>query len=297
LLVSAGQVNLHKTSGQAIAGGNNVGLTVQANALVLDENSFQIHSDTAIPMPVVLSGGVWDLNGWNENVDQLSISAGGTLRNGAAASTSTLTTISGYTAMLSGANCQFDVTAADGILNFNGILGGSGSLVKIGLGLLNLNSNNTYTGNTTVSAGTLSLAFPCLASASTVTIATNAMLQLNFTGANGVAALVLNGTNQPAGIYNATTTPDYFLAAGTGSLQVGSSVPTSPTNITFSVSGSTLSLSWPSNYVGWILQTNVINVGVSNDWFNVPGSETNTQLTFPMTNPAISNEFFRLRLP
>jgi hypothetical protein len=56
-------------------------------------------------------------------------------------------------------------------------------------------------------------------------------------------------------------------------------------------------LSWPSNYVGWILQTNVINVGVSNDWFNVPGSETNTQLTFPMTNPAISNEFFRLRLP
>jgi hypothetical protein len=81
-------------------------LTVQANALVLDENNYQIHSDTAVPMPVVLSGGVWDLNGYNENVDQLSISAGGTLRNGAAASTSTLTTISGYTAMLSGANCQ-----------------------------------------------------------------------------------------------------------------------------------------------------------------------------------------------
>jgi autotransporter-associated beta strand protein len=106
LLVSAGQVNLHKTGGQAIAGGNSVGLTVQANALVLDENNYQIHSDTAVPMPVVLSGGVWDLNGYNENVDQLSISAGGTLRNGAAASTSTLTTISGYTAMLSGANCQ-----------------------------------------------------------------------------------------------------------------------------------------------------------------------------------------------
>jgi autotransporter-associated beta strand protein len=295
LLVSAGQVNLHKTSGQAIAGGNSVGLTVQANALVLDENSFQIHSDTAIPMPVVLSGGVWDLNGWNENVDQLSITSGGTLRNGAPTSTSTLTTISGYTAMLSGANCQFDVAAVDGVLNFNGILGGSGSLVKTGLGLLNLNSNNTYTGNTTVSGGILSLVFPCLANASTVTVATNAMLQLNFAATNPVTALVLNGTNQPAGIYNATTDPTYF--AGTGSLQVGSSVPTSPTNITFSVSGSTLSLSWPSNYIGWILQTNVINVGVSNDWYNVPGSETNTQLTFPMNNPAISNEFFRLRLP
>jgi autotransporter-associated beta strand protein len=88
LLVSAGQVILGKSAGQAITGGNNVGLTVQANALVLDENSFQIHSDTAIPIPVVLSGGTWDLNGWNENVDELSISAGGTLRNGATNGTS-----------------------------------------------------------------------------------------------------------------------------------------------------------------------------------------------------------------
>jgi autotransporter-associated beta strand protein len=183
----------------------------------------------------------------------------------------------------------------DGVLNFNGILSGSGSLVKTGLGLLNLNSNNTYTGNTTVSGGTLALAFPCLANASTVTVATNAMLQLNFAETNTVAGLVLNGVSRPAGIYDATTDPTYL--AGTGSLQVGSSIPTSPTNITFSVSGDTLSLSWPSNYVGWILQTNVINVGVSNDWYNVPGSETNTQLAFPMNNSAISNEFFRLRLP
>src|ERR1019366_8491549 len=99
-LGSAGPGSLHKTPGKAIAGGNNVGLTVQANALVFDESSFQIHSDTAVPMPVVLSGGVWDLNGHSENVDQLSITSGGTLRNGAPTSTSHLTTISGYTAML-----------------------------------------------------------------------------------------------------------------------------------------------------------------------------------------------------
>ncbi len=157
LVVSAGQVNLHKTVGQAIQSGNNVGLTVLANARVLDETNFQIHSDTAIPMPVSLSGGLWDLNGWNENVDKLSISSGGTLRNGAPASTSTLNTISGYTAMLSGANCQFDVTAVDGILNFKGAIGGSGSLVKVGLGVLNLLSNNVYTGSTVISNGTIAL--------------------------------------------------------------------------------------------------------------------------------------------
>jgi autotransporter-associated beta strand protein len=183
----------------------------------------------------------------------------------------------------------------DGILNFNGALGGSGSLVKIGLGLLNLNSNNTYTGNTTVSNGTLSLVYPCLANASTVTVATNAILQLNFAEMNTVAALALNGVSLPAGIYSATTDPTYL--AGTGSLQVGSSLPASPTNITFSVSGNTLSLSWPSSYVGWVLQTNAINVGVSNDWHDVPGSETNMQLAFPMNNPAATNEFFRLRHP
>ena len=103
------------------------------------------------------------------------------------------------------------------------------------------------------------------------------MLELNFAATNTVAALVLNGVTQPAGLYDAATVPAYL--AGTGSLQVVPSLPSSPTNLMFSVSGNTLSLSWPSNYVGWILQTNVINVGVSNDWYNVPGSETNTQLT------------------
>jgi autotransporter-associated beta strand protein len=292
LRINAGQVNLARFSGRSI-GASIYGMTVNANGLAIDMNN----GGQVLPgQSVTLSGGVWDLNGFSENIAELTINSSGTLRDGDVTGGTSTLTISGNASTISG-TCQFDVPAADATLNLNGALGGSGSLVKTGLGVLNLNSNNTYTGNTTVSSGTLSLSFPCLANTSTVTIATNAMLQLNFTGANGVATLVLNGTNQPAGIYNATTTPDYFLAAGTGSLQVGSSVPTSPTNITFSVSGNTLSLSWPSNYVGWILQTNVINVGVSNDWFNVPGSETNTQLAFPMTNPAISNEFFRLRLP
>src|SRR5205085_6076706 len=123
--VSAGQVSLAKTSGQAIGVGF-IGLTVQANALALDMNNFQIHSATvSTPVPVALSGGAWDLNGHNENVDKLSISGSGTLRNAATASTSTLSLISGYSATLSGPNCQFDVTAVDGNLNFNGVIAGT----------------------------------------------------------------------------------------------------------------------------------------------------------------------------
>jgi autotransporter-associated beta strand protein len=288
LVVGAGQVNLAKTSGQAIGVGT-IGLTVQANALARDDDSFQIHSGTvSTPVPVTLSGGVWDLNGHDENIDKLFISGGGTLRNSAPASTSNLRLISGYPVILSGANCQFDVTAPDGNLNLNGVVSGSGSLVKSGAGVLNLSSNNTYTGNTTVSGGTLILNYASLANSSTVALASNAVLQLNFAETNTVAGLFLNGVSRPAGIYNAGTDPAYLT--GAGSLQV-----LAP-SLTFSINGNLLSLSW-SNYTGWTLQTNAIDLTVSSDWHDVPGSSTNSQLSFPLTNPAVSKDFFRLRSP
>ncbi|HEX3717752.1 MAG TPA: autotransporter-associated beta strand repeat-containing protein [Verrucomicrobiae bacterium] len=155
LVVNSGEVDFDR-SGQAIGVGNN-GLTVQSNGLVVDFNGFQIHSDTpSTPVPVSLAGGVMDLNGKNENIDKLSVSDGGTLRNGAGG-TSTLNLISGYTAQLSGTNCQFDVPLATGVLNFEGPIGGAGTLVKTGLGTLMLSSNNSYTGNTLINAGTLAL--------------------------------------------------------------------------------------------------------------------------------------------
>lgn len=69
------------------------------------------------------------------------------------------------------------------------------------------------------------------------------------------------------------------------------------TNITLLAVGANLTLSWPSNYVGWILQTNGVDLGNSASWGDVPGSQTNRQMTFPMINPALSREFFRLRHP
>jgi autotransporter-associated beta strand protein len=156
LIVSGGKVILEK-SGQAITGGNNFGLTVNANGLVVDGNSFQIHSASAVAVPVNLSGGVWDLNGFNENIDKLNLGSGGTLRNSATSSISTLRITPGDMAQLSGTNCTFDIEAPDAALNFNGIIAGSGPLVKIGAGLLNLNSNNVYTGNTIIENGTLAL--------------------------------------------------------------------------------------------------------------------------------------------
>ncbi len=71
-----------------------------------------------------------------------------------------------------------------------------------------------------------------------------------------------------------------------------------PTNITVSVSGQTLSLSWPADHLGWILQvqTNNLITGLGTNWVDVPGSGSSTSavITINPTNPSV---FYRLRHP
>jgi autotransporter-associated beta strand protein len=172
----------------------------------------------------------------------------------------------------------------------------SGGLTKLDTGTLTLSGTNTYTGNTTVNAGTLVLSQPALSASSTVTVASGAALQLNFSVTNTVAGLVLNGVSQAAGVYNSTTASPYIL--GAGSLQVGTPVASNPTNITAIVSGNTLTITWPEDHKTWILQaqTNTLGVGLSSDWHDVPGSAagTNSVIGIDPKAPAV---FYRLRHP
>jgi autotransporter-associated beta strand protein len=84
-------------------------------------------------------------------------------------------------------------------------------------GLVKFTGVNTYSGNTTVNGGTLEVANANFSSNSTVTITNGATLQLDFSGANIVNALVLNGVSKPAGTYNSGNTA---LITGSGSIQV-----------------------------------------------------------------------------
>lgn len=178
---------------------------------------------------------------------------------------------------------------------YSGVMSGAGSLIKVGTGTLTLSGANSYTGNTTVSAGTLALAQPTLALGSTVIISNGAALQLNFATTNRVSALVRNGVNQPAGVYNSTTGAPHIT--GTGSLLV-QPIPTTPTNITVTASATTLSLSWPATHLGWILQQqiNPLTIGVSTNWTDVAGSASITSTNIAI-NPANPTAFYRLRNP
>jgi autotransporter-associated beta strand protein len=81
-----------------------------------------------------------------------------------------------------------------------------------------------------------------------------------------------------------------------GTLSVVSSVPSTPTNITYSFSGSTLELTWPGSYLGWYAQSNAVSLMDSNSWFDIPGSQNATNLSITV-NPAQPDVFYRMRKP
>lgn len=110
---------------------------------------------------------------------------------------------------------------------------GSGSLTKLGAGKLTLTAIPRYSGNTTVSAGTLRLnsANPNNETATVTLAASSALLELPFRGTDTVDSFIIGTTQQAAGVYGHTDSGatngglgvgamDAYFAAGTGTLTV-----------------------------------------------------------------------------
>ena len=83
-----------------------------------------------------------------------------------------------------------------------------------------------------------------------------------------------------------------------GTISAVTGIAMNPTNISYSVSGNTLTLTWPSDHLGWILQsqTNTLDIGIAHNWYDVAGSGSSTQAVIHISplDPAV---FFRLRSP
>jgi len=165
-----------------------------------------------------------------------------------------------------------------------------GGLIKIGNGTLTLSGANTYNGNTAVDAGILELVLATLATNSTVSISNAAVLQLDFSATNLVAGLILNGVNQAPGVYNSLTAMPYIT--GSGSLLVPTA--SNPTNITVTVARGMMTLSWPSDHLGWVLQSTT-NL-TPPFWLDLTSSDSVTSTNI-ISDPGTPAGFFRLRHP
>lgn len=83
----------------------------------------------------------------------------------------------------------------------------------------------------------------------------------------------------------------------TGTVTIhATTIPSSRTNITAIFSGGNLTLSWPESYLGWLAQSNAVNVAAPESWFDIPGSASATSLVIT-PEPGRSGVFYRLRHP
>ncbi|NNC87181.1 MAG: hypothetical protein HKN82_01835 [Akkermansiaceae bacterium] len=106
----------------------------------------------------------------------------------------------------------------------NGVVSGNIDLIKDGAGVLSLTNANTYTGDTTVAGGTLSLGDGTNSSNlddfATLSVDTGAVLDLNYVGSDSVIVLNLGGSPAAAGTWGASgsgaTNIDDTFFTGTG---------------------------------------------------------------------------------
>lgn len=171
------------------------------------------------------STGTLDLNGSSQTV-------GGIVYNGQGTATGTRTITSPTAAVLTVNNATDFTTTGTNVSTNNVVLTGALSLVKQGAGTLALNGVNTYSGDTTVNEGILSLTKADSAldantgnDLSTVSIAATAgaTLDLGYTGTDEVNALFISGVQKAPGVWGAIGSGAQFEDAkitGTGTLTV-----------------------------------------------------------------------------
>lgn len=108
-------------------------------------------------------------------------------------------------------------------MTLNGALTGTASIEKTGAGTVVLAAANNYDGDTTVTAGTLSIASASLNDLRDVYVQSGSTLDLNFTGIDAVKAFYIDGVAQAAGTWGAIGSgADHTsaLITGTGMIQV-----------------------------------------------------------------------------
>jgi autotransporter-associated beta strand protein len=252
---------------------------------------------------------------------------------------------------------------------YAGAISGTGEVIKDAPGKLTLTGTNSYTGATTVSAGTFIVngvigssavsvsgtlggnglikgpvsiqstgrlapgtSIGALTISNSLSLSGNTIMELNpatstndlirgltsVTYGGRLTLSILAGTITPTNTFKLFSADSYggafsvFTPASPGSglawntntlstdgtLRVSVVVSTAPVTITNEVSGNRLTLSWPTDHIGWRLQnqTNTIFIGLNTNWLDVLNSTTTNQMTFTL-DPTAGTVFYRLTYP
>jgi autotransporter-associated beta strand protein len=128
-----------------------------------------------------------------------------------------------------------------GGLQISGNVSGSGGFTTIGTTQWTMNGTNSYTGPTTIQAGTIRYQAAAAVAPGALDIATGGKANLNYTGNRVVASLTLGGIEMPPGSYGGSSSPatfkndGYFTSTSLGTITV---LPATTTTLALT-SGST----------------------------------------------------------
>jgi autotransporter-associated beta strand protein len=226
------------------------------------------------------------------------------------------TTVSNGTLLIEGISGTNSVTVAGGTLGGIGLIRGAVTVQAAGNlspgdsstpAMLSISNSLTLGGTNTMDVTRSGGLFTSDVITNVTSLIYGGWLQLNLTGEPLSAGdiIKLYGFNSASGAFSTIIpeTPGSGLKWDTthlttdGTLRVAN-VNTTPPSMTAVFSGNQLTLSWPADHTGWILQgqTNDTTVGLGTNWVEVPGSVSvnSVTLTFDPANGAV---FYRLVLP
>jgi fibronectin-binding autotransporter adhesin len=300
-----------------VVGGNSFNVQSDAGLLTISGNSQYLGDLTGArsynfsgPGDHLITGQI--LNSTNGAPISLTKAGAGTLTLAAANTYSNSTTVTAGTLKVTGSiNSAAGVSVTGGTLTGNGIIndlvaiGAGGTLApgNSGIGTLTVNGNLSLAGVVSVEVNKTAGTSDKVSGVNTLQYG-GTLVVTNLAGALTLgSSFQLFTAAAPLSNFSAISgSPGAGLAWSfnptNGTLNVVSGMAANPTNITYSVGGGSITLSWPADHQGWILQTqtNSLALGLRTNWFDIAGTASSTQavINVSSTNPAV---FFRLRSP
>lgn len=195
--------------------------------------------------------------------------------------------------------------SGDGTLQGNLVMGANGRLAPgLPVGVLTVSGSATLAGITTMEINRTNVPNSDMLVVGGTLTGGGTLVVTNIGPAELAAGDTFALFNKPVSGFSSVVLPSLAAPlfwtnklAVDGTIQVLSTVPTTPTNIMISrLDGGLIEVGWPASHIGWRLETNAVSIVATNEWYTWIGSTTTNRVIFPI-DTAKTNVYFRLVYP